>query len=328
MEHMTVSRKLIAERSGVSLRTVTRVLQGDNLVAEGTRQRVLGVVEELGYTRNKLAGNLSRNKNSNFVVVLVPDMSNYYYLEIFNHLTKFFEKSDYIVSVCRINEGNLFKTFDIMLENRVSVIINLGFFPINEEYLKKINSAHIKIIHPGVGVDPVPVRINYMGAMDEAFRTFVSRGMKSIKFVCGGGKKFLEDGRLQSFLQLMDKYGLEKDENSIIWGNYPETNAMETGAEAVRRIYEKCEPDAIFFLADAMAFGGMQVLTEMGKTIGKDVSVVGFDNTQMSKFCVPPLSTIDSSTETEIERYIAYILDKNCNNDIIESKFIKRASSV
>ena len=76
---MTVSRKLIAERSGVSLRTVTRVLQGDNLVAEGTRQRVLGVVEELGYTRNKLAGNLSRNKNSNFVVVLVPDMSNYYY---------------------------------------------------------------------------------------------------------------------------------------------------------------------------------------------------------------------------------------------------------
>ena len=138
MEHMTVSRKLIAERSGVSLRTVTRVLQGDNLVAEGTRQRVLGVVEELGYTRNKLAGNLSRNKNSNFVVVLVPDMSNYYYLEIFDHLTKFFEKSDYIVSVCRINEGNLFKTFDIMLEIRVSVIINLGFFPINEEYLKKM----------------------------------------------------------------------------------------------------------------------------------------------------------------------------------------------
>ena len=60
----TIGRKLIAERAGVSMRTVTRVLQGDKLVAEQTRLRVLEVVDELGYTRNKIAGNLSRNKNS------------------------------------------------------------------------------------------------------------------------------------------------------------------------------------------------------------------------------------------------------------------------
>lgn len=186
----TIGRKLIAERAGVSMRTVTRVLQGDKLVAEQTRLRVLEVVDELGYTRNKIAGNLSRNKNSNFVVVLVPDMSNYYYLEIFDYLTKFFEKYDYIVSICRINENNLFKTFDTMLENRVSVIINLGFFPINEEYLKKINSAKIKIIHPGVGTDPVPINIDYSAAMEEAFCSFLGRGLKKFKFVCGGGKIF------------------------------------------------------------------------------------------------------------------------------------------
>ena len=324
----TIGRKLIAERAGVSMRTVTRVLQGDKLVAEQTRLRVLEVVDELGYTRNKIAGNLSRNKNSNFVVVLVPDMSNYYYLEIFDYLTKFFEKYDYIVSICRINENNLFKTFDTMLENRVSVIINLGFFPINEEYLKKINSAKIKIIHPGVGTDPVPINIDYSAAMEEAFCFFLGRGLKKFKFVCGGGKNFLEDGRIHCFLQLLDKYGLEKNENSIIWGDYPASNAMETGETAVKKIYQTEEPDVIFFLTDAMAFGGMQFLTKIGKKIGEDISVIGFDNTLMSKFCVPPLSTIDSSTEIEIQRYITYILDKNLNNDTIVSKFIKRASSV
>lgn len=328
MENTAVSRKVIAEKAAVSLRTVTRVLQGDKLVAEATRQRVLGVVDALGYTRNKIAGNLSRNKNSNFVVVLVPDMTNYYYLEIFNHLTQFLEKHDYIVSICRINNNNLFKTYDMMLENRVSVIINLGFFPINEEYLKKINSANIKIIHPGIGEDPVPIRINYMEAMDEAFRSFQMKGLKKIKFVCGAGKNFLNDSRLICFRALLDRYGLENKEDSIIWGDYPRTNAMDTGRIAVKEIYKQERPDAIFFLTDMMAFGAMQELKDRGLQIGKDVSIIGFDNTQMGKFCVPPLSTIDSSIKTEIQRYITFILGKECNNEVIISKFIKRESSV
>ena len=137
----------------------------------------------------------------------------------------------------------------------------------------------------------------------------------------------MEDGRIRCFLQLLDKYGLEKNENSIIWGDYPASNAMETGETAVKKIYQTEEPDVIFFLTDAMAFGGMQFLTKIGKKIGEDISVIGFDNTLMSKFCVPPLSTIDSSTEIEIQRYITYILDKNLSNDTIISKFIKRASS-
>lgn len=325
---MTVSRKVIAEKAGVSLRTVTRVLQGDKLVADATRQRVLGVVETLGYTRNKIAGNLSRNKNSNFVVVLVPDMTNYYYLEIFGHLTKFLEKYGYIVSICRIDEGNLFKTYDTMLENRVSVIINLGFFPINEEYLKKVNSANIKIIHPGIGEDPVPIRINYMEAMDVVFRSFVQNGFTKIKFVCGADKSFLNDSRLICFRRLLDRYGLENKEESIVWGEYPRMNAMDTGHEAVKEIYKSERPDAIFFLTDMMAFGAMQELNDRGLRIGKDVSIIGFDNTQMGKFCVPSLSTIDSSIETEIQRYISYILEKDCKNDVIVSKFIKRDSSI
>ncbi len=327
-ENISISRKLIAEHSGVSKRTVTRVLQGDKGVAEKTRARVLQVVEELGYTRNKLAGNLSKNMNSNFVAVLVPDLANYYYLELFDCLTKFFEDFDYIVSIYRITEENLFKTFDIMLENRVSVILNLGFFPITEEYLKKVNSANIRIIHPGVGADPVPIHIDYLNAMDEAFRSLLEHGCRKIRFVCGGSKKFAEDGRIRAFLTLLDRYGLEKNENSVIWGNYPKTDAMESGSEAVRQIYRTDDPDAIFFLTDMMAFGAMHTLDAMGKTVGKDVSVIGFDNTKMSRFCIPSLTTIDSSIETEIQRYIDFILDKEVSEEVIVSKFIKRASSV
>lgn len=56
--------------------------------------------------------------------------------------------------------------------------------------MKKINSAKIKIIHPGVGTDPVPINIDYSAAMEEAFCSFLGRGLKKFKFVCGGGKIF------------------------------------------------------------------------------------------------------------------------------------------
>ena len=328
MENTSISRKLIAERSGVSKRTVTRVLQNDKLVSESTRKKVLQVVEELGYTRNRLAGNLSRNLNSNFVAVLVPDMANYYYLELFDYLTKYLEDYDYIVSIYKIDENNLFRTFDSVLENRVSVIINFGFYPINEEYLKKLNAANIKIIHPGIGVDPVSLKIDYLRAMDDAFRSLTEHGCKNIYFVCGRKEKFAEDGRVRSYLKLMEKYGFGDGESKVYYGDYPQKNAMETGRIVTEKLLYENNADAIFFLNDMMAFGAIHTIQSSGKTIGKDISMIGFDNTKMSMFCDPPLSTVDSQIETEIQRYIGYILDREVPDEGIVAKFIKRSSSV
>ena len=103
---------------------------------------------------------------------------------------------------------------------------------------------------------------------------------------------------------------------------------METGRIVTEKLLYENNADAIFFLNDMMAFGAIHTIQSSGKTIGKDISMIGFDNTKMSMFCDPPLSTVDSQIETEIQRYIGYILDREVPDEGIVAKFIKRSSSV
>ena len=119
-----VSRKSIAEMAGVSKTTVTRVLNGSTSVSEKTRERILSVIKECGYTQNKLAVNISSNKNCNFIAMLVPDMSNYYYLEMFNRMVTELEDYDYTISIYRVSRSNFSRVLDKVIQNRVSAIIN------------------------------------------------------------------------------------------------------------------------------------------------------------------------------------------------------------
>lgn len=323
----TPSRRLIAEKAGVSKTTVTRVLAGFSSVSEETRNRVLAVIDEFGYTQNKLAGNLVRNLNSNFVAMLVPDMTNYYYLEMFDRMVSILENLEYTVSIYKVSESNLKRMVDKIVENRASVIINLAFTPLDEADLKKIQSANIKIVHPGISEDPVKIKSDYLPAMKEAFDSLIDAGCKKIYFLCGTGRRFLEDGRLQVFLSLMRERGID-GESRIVWGNYPEESAINEGyrlmLEMVRDIPDL---DAVFCLNDMMALGAIKAVREAGKKVGKDVSVIGFDNIKLGEFSIPSLSTIDSNIELEAQFYVDYILGKKGKDPETQSVYIPRAST-
>ena len=211
-----VSRKSIAEMAGVSKTTVTRVLNGSTSVSEKTRERILSVIKECGYTQNKLAVNISSNKNCNFIAMLVPDMSNYYYLEMFNRMVTELEDYDYTISIYRVSRSNFSRVLDKVIQNRVSAIINLAFEPMTEADLKKIRCANIKVIHPGLGEDPVKVKINYRPAMEKAFAELKEKRADGLYFMCGAGKSFSDDRRIVTYLELMKENNVPNAENTII----------------------------------------------------------------------------------------------------------------
>ena len=97
-----LSRKEIALRAGVSKTTVTRVLAGDETVLPENRKKIMQVVEDSGYTRNVLASNLAKNKRSTAVAMLVPDMTNYYYMQMFNEMVSCARKYGYTISIYSI----------------------------------------------------------------------------------------------------------------------------------------------------------------------------------------------------------------------------------
>lgn len=98
-----LSRKEIALRAGVSKTTVTRVLAGDETVLPENRKKIMQVVEDSGYTRNVLASNLAKNKRSTAVAMLVPDMTNYYYMQMFNEMVSCARKYGYTISIYSIS---------------------------------------------------------------------------------------------------------------------------------------------------------------------------------------------------------------------------------
>ena len=321
------SRKLIAERAGVSKTTVTRVLSGFSSVSDETKKRVLSVIDELGYTQNKLAGNLGRNQNCNFVAMLVPDMTNYYYLEMFDRMVSSLENLDYTVSIYKVSQGNFEQMMDKIIQNRVSAIINLAFIPISEAYLKKVESANIKIVHPGIHTDPVRIKVDYRAAMQQAFESLRSRGCRQFRFLCGASRSFLADGRIQTFLSLMAETGLEGEPN-VIWGNYPEVSALNEGYLIMRQLLEEIpDLDAVFCLNDMMAIGAIKAVRESGRKAGRDVSVIGFDNIRLGEFSIPSLSTIDSNIELEAQLYVDYVLGKKVGEAEIKSEYISRLST-
>lgn len=327
-----VSRKSIAEMAGVSKTTVTRVLNGSASVSEKTRQKILSVIAECGYTHNKLAVNISSNRNCDFIAMLVPDMSNYYYLEMFNRMVTELEDYDYTISIYRVNKNNFSKVLDKVIQNRVAAIINLAFEPMTESDLKKIRCANIKVIHPGVGEDPVKIRINYRPAMEKAFGELKEKSVDGLYFICGAGKSFLDDNRLVTYLDLMKENGFDGAEDTIIWGDYPKISAMDAGYIAGAELIEKKgKIGGLFCMNDMMALGAIKALRDRGIKAGRGVKVVGFDNILLGQYSVPALSTVDSHIDMEARRYVDYILGeagkKSPAETTIESVYIKRGSS-
>ena len=327
-----VSRKSIAEIAGVSKTTVTRVLNGSASVSEKTRQKILSVISECGYTHNKLAVNISSNKNCNFIAMLVPDMSNYYYLEMFNRMVTELEDYDYTISIYRVNKNNLANVLDKVIQNRVAAIINLAFEPMSEADLKKIRCANIKVIHPGIGDDPVKIKINYRPAMEKAFADLKENSADGLYFICGAGKSFAADKRLITYLDLMRENGFGPAEDTIIWGDYPKISAMDAGYIACSVLIDKKEKiGGLFCLNDMMALGAVKALRDRGIKAGKDVKVVGFDNILLGQYSVPELSTVDSNIDTEAKRYVDHILGetdkKSSGETVIESVYVRRDSS-
>ena len=320
-------RKLIAERAGVSKTTVTRVLSGNASVSEKTKNKVMQVIEELGYTQNKLAINLSRNKNNNFIAMLVPDMTNYYYLQMFDAITRLLDGTDYTISVYRVTEQNLAYMLDQMLKYRVAAVINMFFCPVPAAYMKKLYCANIKVIHPDIPHDPVRIQFDYAPAIREAFESMRKAGRKNFRFLCGMNDEYIVDKRIVCYLELLREIGVRDPESTVLWGDYPHVSALQAGYDGIRRLYEGGgDVDALFCMTDMTAFGAIKALRELGREPGREVSVVGFDNILLGEYSQPTLSTIDSFLEEEARRYVDYIFEREYDTSKIVSKYIERGS--
>jgi len=285
--------KDIAQRAGVSPATVSRALSDSGLVAEPTLSRIREAAQSLDYRPNVRARNL-RTQKSMAVLLVVRDVSNPFYLEIFKGVEATAREAGY--SVLMGNTENHpdreLEYFDMLRDGHADgMILMNGKLPASHvRDAEKLARLPIVVALEIIENCALPhVQIDNVAAAYEAVRHLLSLGHTRIAHICGPIPEVMSVRRREGYRKAMAEAGLPVPEGYEPIGDY----TIPSGAVLCRQLFSRSDkPTALFVGNDEMAFGAINELRRLGLDVPRDVSVVGFDDLFLSECFFPPLTTV------------------------------------
>jgi LacI family transcriptional regulator len=280
----------VAKVAGVSVSTVSRVLNGKIDVASETQEHVRSVIDELGYTTN-LAARSMRSFKKNLVGLIMPDIAYPFAFEVMRGVNQAIAESEF--DLLLYTTGDVRKSGRASHEQKFVSLLNnsitdgaIVVAPVTGEFL---SDAPIVSIDPLMSNPHYPSvhATNYKGATD-AMNYLLGLGHTRIGFISGRAELESSTRRLKGYRDALEKAGIPIDEKLIASGDY----TTESGIKCTRELLALDEPPtAIFASNDQSAMGVYQVAQELGLRIPDDLSVIGFDNIMESKYL--KLTTVD-----------------------------------
>ena len=283
----------IAKKAGVSKATVSMVLnKRDENISSDTRDKILQITNDMNYIPNSLARSLSTKKTETIGIVL-PDITNPFFSEIARAIEDVANNLGYNVIFCdsdnEINKEN--KYVKLLVSKLVDGVIFIagGESIHNLEILINNNVPFVLVDRYVEGFENFygVYCLNKLG-ITEAVDYLVNKGKKTIAFVRGPHSVGISKQRLEGYIEAMKKYGLFNEK--LIFEN---EFTIDGGIETTKKILNlKEKVDSIIYSNDIMAFGGIKVLLKKGYNIPKDISIIGYDNIEISQFTEPELTTV------------------------------------
>ncbi|HEX5839362.1 MAG TPA: LacI family DNA-binding transcriptional regulator [Anaerolineales bacterium] len=288
---MTTIRE-VAESAGVSYATVSHVINNTRLVSPETRERVLAAMDALNYRPNALARSLRQGK-TNTIGLVLPDSANPFFAEISRSIEDEAFKKGYSVFLCNTELDTQRELFyvDVLSKKQVDGIIFVaaGDQADSLDYLIQRRMPLVMIDRevPNVEADAV-LTDNQLGGY-LATRHLLDLGHRRIACIAGPSSITPSSERIIGYRKALEEAGISYDENLILRGDYHAQSGMD-----ITHIILGMDPrpTAIFALNDLMALGALRAAAEAGCSIPGDLSVVGYDDLEISRFTNPPLTTI------------------------------------
>jgi LacI family repressor for deo operon, udp, cdd, tsx, nupC, and nupG len=319
----------VAKHSGVSVATVSRVLNGDKKVRLETKEKVMKAVEELNYVPNTLARNLSE-MNSKKILVTIPNLSNTVFTERFRAIQAVFKPKGYQLILVETYKGEDASVVEMIKNRSVEGAILISALMEEEELIEKYKGLPIVIAtdHKTESISTIPsVSMNNVEAAEKAIHYLANLGHSRIAFF--GGKRLAAKRRLKGYKNGLQQNGLEVDESLIFHDEW----TFESGYKLANELlFRKELPTAIFAAADTIAIGAIKALNEHGFNIPDDMSIIGVDNIPVSEYITPALTTIEQPTveigEKAAEMLLAILNQQPIEQQqvVINSKLIVRNS--
>jgi LacI family transcriptional regulator len=281
----------IARRAGVSIATVSHVINNTGRVGSTTREKVLRVIQELGYERNTLASALA-GKNSYSIGFVVPDVNNMYFAEILRGAEDEAFRLGYSVLVCNTdNDVDKELAYLKTLRNKRmdGLIIATGSTPSN--VVEDLMGDNIRVTAvsreiPDVSVATVMVD-NFLGGYMAA-QHLLSLGHHDIAFITEPLTIGSSRERLRGFETALRAEAPE----ARLYLSEDCGFGIQTGTRIATEFITNYPISAIFAANDQLAVGAMQACHQLGRRVPDDISIVGFDDTVLAKIVHPPLTTI------------------------------------
>ena len=281
----------VARLAKVSTATVSRVLNGVDVVRPGTRARVMKAVLELKYHPNLHARSLA-GVPSKTLGVIVSNLENPFFLDVYRSLEVDCRNNGYEVLVANTDyrAEQLVASVRLMIGRRVAglaVIVS----EMEGALIQELTESQIPAVFYDVGPSTpniMNIRVNYKSGVARMVAHLAGLGHRRFAFI----------GHHSGLGPINERYSAVREavgllspdaELHAIAGN----DSLEGGRQAARSLLESgYAPTAMVCVNDLMAVGAMRELRECGLRVPEDVSVTGFDNIRLSEFCCPPLTTV------------------------------------
>jgi LacI family transcriptional regulator len=282
----------IAKAAGVSYSTVSRVATNFDRVNPETRQRVLAVMEEMGYVANLHARSLARGQ-SQIIGLLVHVLGTEYIGEIIRGIEEELSEVGYDLMLYTTHrqkgkEAEYVSTITKGLADGLLLVVPMG----REGYLdalREVNFPHVLVDEDGINIpSPSVGTTNRKGAYD-ATHYLLELKHKRIAFITDVMDLNTAVERLKGYQAALEEYGIPYDDNLVQQDNFVR---LDTRIPTEKLLSLPEPPTAILTSSDPVAFRVMEILREHNLDIPKDVSVVGFDDIPHASLVYPKLTTV------------------------------------
>ena len=295
---MAATIKDIARETGLSLATISKYLNGGAL-REKNRIAIQTAIQKLDYHVNEYARGLKSNK-SKTIGVVIPELSNLFITRIISVMEKILQEKGYSVVICDCytDEGAECRCVQFLLEKRVDGIINMPVCKDGRHLLPAIEKKLpiLLLDRPLTALSDAAscVLLDNQGAACTATGHLLEQGHRRVGIVVGPKDIYTSQLRLRGYQQALEQYGVPFSQELVAYGDYTLQGGL---LETCRLLTAVKDMTALFVTNYEMTLGALIACNERGIRIPQELSLIGFDNMELSLVAQPKLTVVTQPLE-------------------------------
>ncbi|MEW6998020.1 LacI family DNA-binding transcriptional regulator [Colwelliaceae bacterium BS250] len=311
---MKVTINDVADLSGVSMKTVSRVINNESSVRQTTRDKVMAAVKELNYQPNLAARSLA-GSNSYTIAYIYDNPNAYYVIDMQNGILSECKKQNFelVIHPCNSKADNIIEEITSMIKHsRIAGVVLTPPFSEMPEITDQLTAMGVKLVSilsgHSLAENHTPcIMINDFDASFELTKHLIDLGHKDIGFISGGKEHKSTSERIDGYKSALIVNNISVRDELIVDGEYSFESGVQ-GAEKLLAIDPR--PTAIFSCNDEIAAGALFSSRLKNINIPDQLSIVGFENSPFSRQTWPKITTADQPNQTIAQNATALLINE------------------